>query len=136
MENSTPSRGLLLAAALVVLEALALVGLAVAELFALDADRLGLGLTNLVFFLAYGVGLAVVGWGLSRVRRWSRAPAVLAQLIQLGVAYSFAGGSTTWVALVLAIVAIVVLVVVLSPSTTTAMYGIRDDPTTESDNIG
>jgi len=136
VENTTPSRGLRLAAGLVALEALALVGLAVAELFALDADRLGLGLTNVAFFLLYGAGLGVVGWGLSQVRRWSRAPVVLAQLIQLGVAYSFSGGSTTWVAIVLAIVAIAVLVVVLSPSTTEAMYGMRDDSTTESDNIG
>ena len=48
---------------------------------------------------------------------------MLAQFIQLGVAYSFAGGGTTWVAVVLAAVAIAVLLVVFAPSTTAALYG-------------
>jgi peptidoglycan/LPS O-acetylase OafA/YrhL len=134
VDSPRPSTALRLAAALVGLEALAVVALAVAELFALDSDRLSLGITNAIFFSAYGAALAFAGWGLSRVRRWSRGPIVLAQLIQLGVAYSFRGGSTTWVAIVLAVVAIAVLVVILSPSSTEALYGIRSDSTTESDD--
>ena len=40
---------------------------------------------------------------------------MLAQLIQLGVAWSFRGGDTTWVAIALAVVALVVLAGVAAP---------------------
>ena len=56
---------------------------------------------------------------------WSRSPIVLTQLIQLGVAWSFAGGDTRWVSVVLAIPALGVLVAMLMPSTTEALYGRR-----------
>ena len=41
---------------------------------------------------------------------------MLAQLIQLGVAWSFRGGETTWVAIALAVVALVVLAGLLHPA--------------------
>lgn len=121
------------AALLVACEALALVGFAIAELFVLDADRLALGLTNAVFFALYGAGLALCAWGLLNLRRWCRSPIVLTQFIQLGVAYSFVGGDTTWLSVVLAVVAIAVLLVIFAPSTTAALYGIRDGTTTQGD---
>lgn len=136
MELSRTSRPIRAAALLVGLEALALLGFAIAELFAIDSDRLELGLTNAVFFTLYAVGLGFCAWGFATLRTWSRSLIVMAQVIQLGVAYSFAGGDTTWVAVVLAAVAIAVLLVVFAPSTTQALYGERDDSTTESDHPG
>ena len=118
---------------MVAAESVALFCLAIAELVAIDRDRLSLGITNAVFFSLYAAGLGFTAWGLVNLRRWCRGPVVLAQFIQLGVAYSFAGGSTTWLSVVLAVVAIGILLVVLAPSTTAALYGIGDDTTTQSD---
>jgi hypothetical protein len=110
-------------AALVALEALALLVLAAVAVVTLQSDRLLLGATNAAFFCAYGVGLAVCARGLARLRSWSRGPVVLAQLIQLGIAWSFASRATAWLSVVLAVPAVLVLAVVLAPSTTTALYG-------------
>lgn len=122
-----PPRPILAAAALVSVEAAALAGLAVVELIALDGGRLALGVTNAIFFLLYATGLAFCARGLFRLSRWSRSPIVMTQLIQLGVAYSFYGNDTVWVAVILGAAAIVVLAVMLAPSTTTLLYGRRLD---------
>ena len=49
-------------------------------------------------------------------RSWARSPVILAQLIQLGIAWSFRGGDTTVVAVVLALVSLIVVVGVLHPA--------------------
>jgi hypothetical protein len=110
-------------AALVALEAGALLALAVAALLTLHSDRVVLGATNAAFFAAYGVGLGVCARGLVRLRSWCRGPVVLAQLIQLGIAWSFAARTTAWLSVTLAVPAVVVLAVVLAPSTTRTLYG-------------
>jgi len=120
-----PGPALRVAAGLVGLEALGLLGLAVSELVNIDADRPSVGITTAVFFVLYAVGLGACVRGLLLARSWSRGPVVLAQLIELGVAWSFRGGSTTWVAILLAVPAVVVLAVVFSPSTTQALFGER-----------
>jgi len=97
------------AAALVLLESLALVVLSVAELFDLTAARATMGVSTSLFFVVYAVAIALCAWRVTLLDSWARSPVVLAQLIQLGVAWSFRGGETTWVALVLAIVAVAVL---------------------------
>ncbi|WP_328992110.1 hypothetical protein OG394_37805 [Kribbella sp. NBC_01245] len=98
----------------------------VLEAFTIDSSRLVLGLTTAVFLTLYGVGLVVVARGLSRAATWSRGPAVFAQLIQLGVAWSFWGGSTRWVAVVLGVSGVVVLVSIFQRSSLDALV---DDPT-------
>jgi len=121
--QTRPLRSLLVAVLLVFCESTAVLGLGLGELLSLHAERLVLGLTTAAFYLAYGAALAACAVGLLRGRRWSRAPLVLTQLIALGVASSFAGGSTLWVGLVLAAVALVVLVVLLLPATTALIGG-------------
>ena len=82
-----------MAAGLVAVEGLFLVGYAVLELFHLSADRVALALTTTAFFAAFGAGLLVCCTG-----RWPgcgpgpAARCVVAQLIQLLVAWSFRGG--------------------------------------------
>lgn len=113
------------AAGICLLEALAALALAAVELASLDSKRLSAGVTTAVFFGLYAAGLAWSARGLARASSWSRGPIVLAQLIQLGVAWSFHGGLSTWITVALAVPAIIVLIVVFSPDTTTALYGQR-----------
>ena len=119
---------LLVAAGGAALEALVLLGLALAELVNISAVRVTMGASTAVFFLMYAAGLALCAWFLTRLAPWARAPVILTQLIQLGLAWSFLGGDTTLVAVALAAVAVVVLVGVLHPASTRALI---DDPTGE-----
>jgi hypothetical protein len=111
----------LLAALLVAAEAVLLVAQGLGELALLSADRLAMGVTTAVFFLLYGLGLLFCARGLARRRSWARAPILVAQLIQLLVAWSFFGGSTTVVAVVLGVVAVVAMLAVLHPASIAAL---------------
>jgi hypothetical protein len=114
-----------IAAALVALEGVVVAVLGIAEVVTIDADRLTLGLTTAGFLLAYGVALVLVGRGLYRTAPWSRGPAVFAQLIQLLLAWSFWGGSTRWISVVLALAGIAVLAAVFQRA---SMDALADDP--------
>ena len=106
------------AAALVALEALVLVVLAVLELANLRSIRLTMGVTTTVFFLAAAAGLAWCAWSLWKTRRWARGPVVMAQLIQLGLAWNFRDAPTTLLAIGLAVAGVVVIAGLLHPATT------------------
>ena len=106
---------------LVALESLALVLQGFYEVGVLSTSRATMGVTTALFFVVYGAGLAACGWQLYRLRSWARAPVVLAQLIQLLVAMSFWGGSTTVVAVALLLVALLVLVGVFHPASIAAL---------------
>jgi hypothetical protein len=113
------------AAGIVALEAAAALVFGVAELVTLEPSRMTVGITTGAFFLLYALGLAAAARAFARLSSWSRGPIVLAQFIQLGVAWSFHGSSTDWVAVLLAVPAVVVLVIVLAPATTDVLYGDR-----------
>ena len=118
LDNPPP---LVVAASLTAVEGLVLLGYAVLELASISSDRVAVALTTALFFTAYG-GLLVAGaWALAHRRSWARSPVVLAQLIQLGVAWSFRGGDTTVVAVVIALVAVVVLIGLFVPSSLAAL---------------
>jgi hypothetical protein len=106
------------AAALVALEAFVLVVLAVLELANLRSIRLTMGVTTTLFFLAAAAGLAWCAWSLWKARRWARGPVVMAQLIQLGLAWNFRDAPTTLIAIGLAIAGVVVIAGLLHPATT------------------
>ena len=109
---------LVVAASLVGLEAFLLTGLGILELANLRSIRLTMGVTTAVFFLAAAAALAWCAWALWRVRRWARGPVVMAQLIQLGLAWNLRDGSTRILAVGLAVVAVVVIIGLLHPSST------------------
>lgn len=115
-------RPLLLGALVSATEGVVLVVYGLAQLFTFTLDRAVLVLTNAVFFVVYGGALAVFSWLLAtRLRSWTRAPLVLAQLIQLGVAWNvrdLGGGGPSAVLLV---AALVVLVGVFHPSSLRAV---------------
>ena len=117
---------LVVAASLVAVEAIMLVLQGVAEVVSVSGERLVMGLTTTVFFLVYGAGLAFCAWSVTRLMSWARAPIVVAQLLQLAVAWSFLGGATTPVAIGLALLAVLVLVGIFHPASIDAL---ADDAT-------
>lgn len=126
MPDDSPSQAgppapLTVAASLVGVEALVFVILAVAEIASFEVAKAAMGATTTVFFLLYGVGLAACAWAVWRLHSWGRAPIVVAQVLQLLVAWSFWGGSTTWVAVALALVAVIVLAGIFHPDSIDAL---------------
>ncbi len=125
---------LLVAGSVVGIEALGLVAFGVVEIATLTGPRATMGVTTAFFFLAYGLGLAACGWLLTRLHSWTRAPVVLAQLIQLGVAWSFRGGAGSAASAGLLVLAIVVLAGVFHPASIDALAEPDEpDETTRSD---
>ncbi len=112
---------LTVAASLVALQGLALLGVAVVQVAELSADRRALGLSNAGFFAAYGVLLLVAAWGLWRGAGWSRGPALLTQLIWLGLAWTVREHAVAAVAL--AVLALVALAGILHPASIEALNG-------------
>jgi len=119
-DNHKPAP-LLVACSLTAIEGALLVMYAVAELFNLDSERVTMGLTTSAFFAVYGAGLVLCAWSAYRLSSWARAPMVGAQLVQLGVAFSFWGGNTTAVAIAVGLVALLVLAGVLHPASIEAL---------------
>ena len=118
-----PPAPLLAAASVVAVEGVLLIGYAIVLLPAVTSRRLAMGLTTPVFFIVYGAGLVACAWTLTRGRSWARAPVVLAQLIQLGVAWSFRGGASTVAAVGLAVLAVLVLAGLFHPASIEALSG-------------
>ena len=119
---------LVAAASLVAVEAILLLGYAALELSSVSADRVAVAVTTSVFFGAYGALLLFCAREITRGRAWARSPIVPAQLIQLGVAWSFRGGDTTPVAIALAVVAVVVLAGLFAPASVDALAEDEDGP--------
>jgi hypothetical protein len=116
------------AASVVGLETLLLVLFGLAELRSLDSTRATMGITTTMFFVVYGLGLGYCAWRLWRRESWARAPIVLAQLIQLGVAWSFRGGGTTVAAIGLALLALLACAGIFHPASLRALAHDADQP--------
>jgi hypothetical protein len=120
--GASPERGrpftLVVAAALLGLEAILALAYAAVEAGQVRVSRAVVGVGVAILMAGFGLLLLVVARGVFVGRRWSRGPAVAAQLILLPIAWSFRGGGTTWVSAVLGVLAIAVLVSVLHPRST------------------
>jgi hypothetical protein len=121
--SSRPPAPLTVAASLVGIEALGYLVYGITELAVLDTERAQMGATTAVFFLLYGAGLGYAGWAVYQLRSWARAPIVMVQIIQLLLAWNFRAGSTTGVAVGLAVVALVVLAGIFHPQSLDALAG-------------
>ena len=110
---------LVVAASLVAVEGLVIAVLGIVELVNLSSGRLTMGVTTAVFFAAYAAGLLFCAWQLNHCAPWARSPLVLAQLIQLGIAWNFR--DVPAVALALAVVAVVVLAGLFHPASMNAL---------------
>jgi hypothetical protein len=120
---------IVVAAALLAVEALIALAYAVLEVGEIRTSRAAVGVGVTILMGGFGLLLLFVSRGVFRGRRWSRGPAVALQLILLPLAWSFVGGSTTWVAVVLAVVAITALVGLLHPRSTAMFVGSTVDKT-------
>ena len=112
---------LAVAAGMTFVEGLLIVLFGISELVSLDSDRLVMGLTTAVFFVVYGTVLLACARGLHMVRGWARGPVLLSQLILLGLAWSFKGGDTLPIAIVLALAGAIVLAGLLHPRSIDAL---------------
>lgn len=103
-----------------VVQALAVIVFGVVELVS-HHSQLGFGVGSALFFVAYGVGIGVCGWGLLDMRRWARGPTLLIELLNLCLAWTLRGSSTWGAALALAVPSAVVLVCILLPTSVEAL---------------
>lgn len=114
---------LLVAAALLVLQAVAALVFAVIEVGEVRSSRPVVGIGVALIMLGYAVLLAAVARAVARARRWSRGVAVVTQLILLLLGWSFRQPPTTLVGLLFAAVALAALVSLLLPASTRAFLG-------------
>jgi hypothetical protein len=112
---------LVVAAGLAAIQGLLLVGYAVLEATHLHESRAAMGVSTSLFFAILGGLLVACGWLVVHGRSWARSPIIVAQVMFLGLAYNFLGGSTTWVSVALAVVALVVLGGLLHPASIEAL---------------
>jgi hypothetical protein len=119
---------LLVAASLTGLEGLMVLAYAVVLAYDIHADRVAMGVTTSLFFALVAGLLVACSWFVVRARSWARSPIVVVQVMALGLAWNFLGGSTTWVSVVLAVLAVLVLVGLLHPASVEALSEHRDQP--------
>ena len=120
-QGSAPPAPLVVAAGLVIVEGLLLLGYGVLEAANIESARAAMGATTAAFFVLLAGLLILCGWLVVHGRSWPRSPIVVAQVMFLGLAWSFRGGDTTWVAIGLAVVAVVVLAGLLHPASIDAL---------------
>jgi hypothetical protein len=111
---------LTVASGIVVLQSLVLVVCGVLVLVNTGGDFAALGVGSAIFFLIAGVGLGACAVGLLGLNSWARAPIVLADLIELGLAWD-AHRTATGLAIGLAVLAIAGLACLLSPPSIEAL---------------
>jgi hypothetical protein len=116
------------AASLVAVEGLLLLAYGVLEAAHVHADRAAMGVTTSLFFALLGLVLVGCAWLVVRGRPWARGPVMVAQVMFLGLAWSFLGGATTWVSVGMVLVAGLVLAGLLHPASIDALAdpGSRD----------
>lgn len=111
------------AAALVALEGLAALVFGVLEIGEIRLFRAVVGVGVALLMIGFAILLLAAARGLLRLRRWARGPVVALQLIIGLTGWSFRGGQTTPVAVVMIAVAVLTLVLVLHPASTRALVG-------------
>jgi hypothetical protein len=113
------------AAGLAGVEGVLVLGYAGLEAAAVHAGRVTMGVTTSLFFALLGAALVACAWNLVHARPWARSPVIVTQILALGLAWNFVGGSTTWIAVVLAIGAVTVLAGLLHPASIDALADTR-----------
>jgi hypothetical protein len=125
-ERSANPPPLTVAASLVAVQGLVLVGLALVEAFSVDQDRVAVAVSTAVFFALYGVVLLTCSVALTQRWGWARGPVLISQLIQLGIAWNVR--DSLFLAIVLAIAALLALAGMLSPASIEVLMPTADEP--------
>jgi len=125
-EPASPGRprGLRLAAVVVLVEGLALLGFGgwlVFELATRDPSNRDVATGSSVYFVVLGLLVVLVAWGLWRRSGWSHGAAVFLQLLALPVAFSMAQAGAWWGAALLGVLAIVTVIGLLKRDTRVAL---------------
>lgn len=116
-----PPAPILVAAGLLVVEAVVALVLGVVEAANTRSHRAIVGVGGAILLGLYAAWLLVISWGLLRLRMWARGMAVATQIVLLPVAWSFKDAPTTLVAVLLAAVALTVIGCLVSPPATRAL---------------
>ena len=125
-EGRTPPAPLVVAGSLAAVEGVLVTAYGVLLAADVHADRVAMGVTTSVFFVLLGAVLVGCAWYVVHGRGWARSPVVVTQVLALGLAWNFLGGSTTWVSVVLAAIAVVVLAGLLHPASVDALTDRRE----------
>jgi len=107
-----------IAAVLVVIEALAIIGYAALQLSDVGEGQSPLAAGTWLFFGVYGGGLLLAARGLWHRMNWARGWVLATQIIQLGLAWNLRSGPTTPIAVVLALLAAATFAAMVSRSAT------------------
>lgn len=105
-------------------QAVALIVLAVLQVFNLHRDKLAMGWTTAGFFVLAALALAWCALGVLNLHSWARSPIVLAELINLGLAWSFRDNAV--VAVVLLLISLTALVGIFAPASLHALDPIEE----------
>ena len=116
-------RSLVVAAALLAFHAVGLSVFGLYEFTQVQPGRVMTGLVSAFLLVVWGLALGAGGWAMLGGRLWARGPVVAVELLHLPVAWSFRGGETTWVMLVLGLTSLAVIVLVLLPASTRHLTG-------------
>jgi hypothetical protein len=113
-----------LAAGLLALQALALTAITVflvyAEFTAPAGDQ-GLGWAVIGFAVFGALLLALLAWGVTRLKRWARDVAVAAQLILLAPAYYMLQSELAWLGVIVGAIALAIIALSVVPATNRAL---------------
>lgn len=85
-------RPLLVAAGVTLLQAVIFLALMVAQLATFSSERAAMNWTTVLGFGLWALMLGACGWQVARGNSWARSPIVMAQIIHVGVAWSFVQG--------------------------------------------
>lgn len=118
VEPGTPPP-LTVAASIVAVEGASLLLVGLLDLFSIDETRRAVALSGAVFYLGYGALLVAAARALWQRLVWSRGPAVLTQILVLGIAWSMR--DILLVAIGLAAVAAVAIAGILHPDSVRAL---------------
>lgn len=112
------------AVGLLALQALALAAITVflvyAEITAPTGDK-SLGWAVVAFAAIGAALLAVLAWGVARLKRWARDLAVATQLILLAPAYYMIKGELPWLGVIVGGIAIAIVALAVMPATNRAL---------------
>lgn len=110
-------------AVLLGLQALGFITFGVYESTQLTGGRVMTGIVTALLLVLWGGALGFAGWAMLGGRMLARGPVVAAEIIHLPTAWSFRGGETTWVTLLLGLTSLAVVILVLVPASTRYLTG-------------